>query len=256
MKQVAIYARVSSEQQVTLHTIQSQIASLLARAKADTFDIPEVMQFTDNGYSGTTLRRPALERLRDAVHGGMIGRIYIQSPDRLSRKFSNQILIVEEFRKECVEIIFLNRQLGNSPEDELLLHIQGIVAEYEREKLLERARRGKLHSARSGSVSALGAAPYGYIYSSKKYSRIGQARYEIITEEANVVQKIFEWFGMNQWTIGQVCRQLNASGIKTRTGKSAWTTRTILGLLRNPAYTGNAAYGKTRRGPKRTSAND
>lgn len=125
--QAAIYARVSSEQQVALQTIESQIAALLERAKVDRLLIPTTMQFIDNGYSGTTLRRPALERLRDTVHGGLITRIYIQSPDRLSRKFSNQILLVEEFRKECVEIVFLNRQLGNSPEDELLLHIQGIV---------------------------------------------------------------------------------------------------------------------------------
>lgn len=252
-KNTAIYARVSSEQQVTNKTIQSQIMLLLERINSDGLTIQEQFQFIDDGYSGTTLRRPALERLRDTVSSGMINRIYFQSPDRLSRKFAHQILLLEEFSRATVDVVFLNRQLGESPEDQLLLHIQGIVAEYERAKILERARRGKLYAAKRGSVAALGSAPYGYKYCAKKFARNGEAQYKIISKEAKVVRQIFEWISKERISISEVCRRLESSGIKTRSENNSWGHKTVWGILRNPAYAGLAAFGKTRTGPKRVA---
>jgi site-specific DNA recombinase len=75
----------------------------------------------DEGYSGSTLIRPALERLRDAVATSEVGRRYVPSPDRLARKYAYQVMLVDEYQRAGVEIVFLNRELGQSPEDELLL---------------------------------------------------------------------------------------------------------------------------------------
>src|ERR1700704_111868 len=193
------------------------------------------MQFRDEGYSGATLIRPALERLRDVIAAGAVDRVYVHSPDRLARKYAYQVLLVEEFRRAGVEVIFLNRELGQTPEDNLLLQVQGMIAEYERAKIIERNRRGKRHAARSGSVNALSGAPYGYRYVTKQEGG-GQARYEIAIEEARVVRKIFEWVGKERVTIGEVCRRLANAGEKTRKGKAFWDRSVVWGVLKNPAY--------------------
>ena len=148
----ALYARVSSEQQAGDSTIASQLAALEARVSEDGLIVLPDHRFADDGYSGATLVRPALERLRDLAASGAVDRVYVHSPDRLARRYAYQVLLVDELRRAGVEIVFLNRQIGVSPEDDLLLQVQGMVAEYERAKILERSRRGKRHAARRGSA--------------------------------------------------------------------------------------------------------
>jgi site-specific DNA recombinase len=156
---VALYARVSSDQQTDAPTIASHLAALRARVTTDGYVLPEEMQFIDEGYSGATLVRPGLDRLRDVSAAGGLERLYVHSPDRLARKYAYQVLLMDEFHRAGVEVVFLNRHLEQSPEDELLLQVQGLVAEYERAKILERRRRGKRHAAHAGVVSVLGGAP-------------------------------------------------------------------------------------------------
>ncbi|HSL70275.1 MAG TPA: recombinase family protein, partial [Longimicrobiales bacterium] len=248
--QAAIYARVSSEHQAEAHTVASQVAALHERVAADGLAVPEALQCIDEGYSGATLVRPALERLRDLVAAGAVDRLYVHSPDRLARKYAYQVLLVDEFQRAGVEVIFLNRELGHSPEDELLLQVQGMMAEYERAKIIERHRRGKRHAARAGVVNVLSGAPYGYRYMPKHASG-GPARYEIVPDEARVVRQVFDWVGRDRLTIGAVCRRLTRTGEVTRTGKTVWDRSVVWGMLKNPAYVGTAAFGKTRQGPLR-----
>ncbi len=242
--QVALYARVSSEQQNEANTIQSQLADLRARITAQGLTLVAEQEFVDNGYSGATLIRPALERLRDVAAAGGIDRLYVHCPDRLARNYAHQVLLLEEFLRAGVEVVFLNREVGQTPEDQLLLQVQGMIAEYERAKILERSRRGKRHAAQVGSVSVLSCAPYGYRYVSKWESG-GEARFEIVLEEARVVRQIFAWVGADRCSIGEVQRRLNAAKEQTRTGKTVWDRATIWGILKNPAYKGTAAFGKT-----------
>src|SRR4029453_3794706 len=248
--QVAISARVSSEQRTEAQTIASQVAALRERVTADGAVVPEAMQFLDDGYSGATLIRPALERLRDVGAGGSVDWLYIPSPDRLARKYAYQVLLVDEFRRAGVEVVFLNRALGQSPEDDLLLQVQGMIAEYERAKIIERHRRGKRHAAQVGVVNVLSGAPYGYRYV-PKYERGGEARSEILPDEPRVVRQVFAWVGHDRLTIGEVCRRLTQAGEVTRTSKTVWDRSVVWGILKNPAYQGTAAFGKTRQGPLR-----
>jgi len=146
--------------------------------------------------------------------------------------------------------VFLNHPIGRTAEEDLLLQVQGMVAEYERAKILERSRRGKLHAARRGAMSVLGGAPFGYRYISK-YAGAGEARYEVVFEEARVVERIFAWVGRDGCSIAEVCRRLKAEGILTRSGKHYWDRTTVWGMLKNPAYRGAAAFGKTRVGELR-----
>jgi site-specific DNA recombinase len=119
--QVALYARVSSEQQNEARTIESQLADLRTRLVAEGITLPAELEFVDNGYSGATLIRPALERLRDVAAAGGIDRLYVHCPDRLARNYAHQVLLLEEFIRAGVEVVFLNREVGQTPEDQLLL---------------------------------------------------------------------------------------------------------------------------------------
>ena len=247
---VAIYARVSSEQQAQNHTIASQVEALRQRVRDDELTPEERLCFIDEGYSGSTLVRPALERLRDEAAAGVIDRLYVHSPDRLARRYAYQVLLVDELQRAGVELVFLNHPLGRTAEEDLLLQVQGMVAEYERAKMLERSRRGKRHAARRGDVSVLACAPYGYRYVSK-HAGAGETRYEVVFEEARVVQRIFTWVGRDGCSIAEVARRLQAEGLRTRRGKTWWDRTTVWGMLKNPAYRGAAMFGKTRVGELR-----
>jgi len=238
--QVALYARVSSEQQSEAKTVESQVADLRAKIAARGETLAAEQEFVDNGYSGATLIRPALEGLRDVIAAGGIDRLYVHCPDRLARNYAHQVLLLDEFTRAGVEVVFLNREVGQTPEDQLLLQVQGMIAEYECAKILERSRRGKRHGAQVGSVSVLSCAPYGYRYVNKQDSG-GEARFDIILEEARVVRQIFAWVGRDRCTIGEVQRRLNQAKEQTRTGKTVWDRATIWGILKNPAYKGEAA---------------
>lgn len=248
--QVAIYARVSSEQQSDAKTIESQVHELRARIKAEGLSLPVEHEFLDDGYSGATLIRPGLEQLRDVIAAGGIDRLYVHCPDRLARNYAHQVLLVEEFVQAGVEVHFLNREVGQTPEDQLLLQVQGMISEYERAKMMERSRRGKRHAAQMGTVSVLSGAPYGYRYVSK-HDATGEARFDLILEEARVVRQVFTWVGQDRCSIGEVCRRLNAAQEHTRTGKTVWDRATVWDMLKNPAYKGMAAFGKTRVEPLR-----
>jgi len=243
----ALYARVSSEQQQSNGTIASQLAALRQCLQDDGHRLADELCFVDDGFSGSYLIRPALERLRDAAALGTFERLYVLAPDRLARNPAHQAVLLDELQRAGVLVHFVNRPLGNTPEDQLLLQVQGVVAEYERAKILERSRRGKLHAAKSGALSVLGGAPYGYRYLSKHQG--GPARYEVVWEQAQVVRQIFVWVGQERLSLHEVSRRLAAQGVPSPRGRPHWSTDTIRGVLRNRAYTGLAEYGKTRLGP-------
>jgi len=244
----AIYARVSSERQAQEGTIASQLEALDRRVRDDGLGCDPELRFTDDGVSGTLLLRPALERLRDQAAAGSFDRLYVQDPDRFSRKYAYQVLILEELDRCGVEVVFLCNPLSDDPAANLLVQVQGMIAEYERAKIMERSRRGKQHAARRGSVNVLSAAPYGYRYI-RKQDGDGEGRYQVVAEEARVARRIFEWVGRDHCSLSEVTRRLKGEGVRTRTGLTEWDPSTICEMLRNPAYKGTAAYGKTRAGP-------
>jgi len=242
--QVGIYARVSSEQQSEAKTIESQLSELRAHVKSQGLQLPREHEFIDDGYSGATLIRPALEQLRDVAAAGGLDRLYVLCPDRLARNYAHQVLLLEELLRAGVEVNFLNREVGQTPEDQLLLQVQGMISEYERAKIMERSRRGKRHAAQVGTISVLSGAPYGYRYIGK-HDGAGEARFDVLLEEARVVRQIFTWVGQDRCSIGEVCRRLTIAKERTRTGKTVWDRATVCDLLKNPAYKGMAAFGKT-----------
>ena len=242
---VAIYARVSSERQSRTGTIDSQLEALRNRVAEDHATLESELSFVDDGYSGSSLIRPALDRLRDQAAAGAFSRLYVHSPDRLARRYAYQVLLIDELQGCGVEIVFLNRQLSQGPEDDLLLQVQGVVAEYERAKILERSRRGKQHAARRGAVSVLAHAPYGYRYVTRQTAG-GEARLNVQFDEARVVAEMFRWVAIERMSLSQVARKLKDQQIASPKGHDYWDRGTVFGVLRNPCYKGLAAFGKRR----------
>ena len=245
----AIYARVSSQRQKEDHTIGSQTSALRDYAQTHHYVVPDEHVFEDEGYSGATLARPGLERLRDAVNEGRVELVLVHSPDRLSRRYAYQVLLLEEFSRKGVEVIFLKGATGQTPEEQLLVQFQGMIAEYERAQITERCRRGKRHRARAGSVNVLSGAPYGYRYIKK--TDTSDSCYGVIEEQAQVVRQVYQWYAQEGVSIGEIARRLSASAIPTRKNKARWERSSIWAMLRNPAYAGRAAYGKTEKAERK-----
>ncbi|MBV9918468.1 MAG: recombinase family protein [Solirubrobacterales bacterium] len=253
----AIYARVSSERQRQDETIHSQTVGLRELAAERGLLVPEDLVFEDEGFSGATLTRPALERLRDRAAEGAFELLLCHAPDRLARRYAYQVLLLEELARSGIEVIFAKEpERGGTPEDELLRQFQGMIAEYERAQIAERTRRGKLHRARGGSQAVMSGAPYGYRY--VKRSEHMEGYWEIDETEAQIVREVFDRYAGDGVSIGELARWLTDRGVPTRTGKTRWERSTIWAMLRNPAYRGLAAFGKTKTaerhgGPTRTT---
>jgi site-specific DNA recombinase len=245
MSHAAIYARVSSARQKEQETIGSQTTALREHAEQLGLEVPPQWVFCDDGHSGATLVRPALEKLRDLVAQVPVEVVLVYSPDRLARKYAYQALLIEEFAKAGTSVMFVKGPSSESPEDALLVQFQGMIAEYERAQIIERTRRGKTHRARQGTVNVLSGAPFGYRYVRK--NEHADARYEVVVHEAAIVAELFRRYVEDGATIADLARWLTATAVPTRTGKSRWDRSVIWGMLRNPAYAGRACFGKTMR---------
>ena len=248
MRAAAIYARVSSDRQKEEHTIASQTATLMAFAREQHCDVPAEWVFEDEGYSGASLVRPGLERVRDLAAEGRIEAVLVHAPDRLSRRYAHQILLIEEFARVGVETLFVRSPRATTPEDQLLLQFQGMIAEYERAQILERSRRGKRHRAQQGQVNVLSGAPFGYRYVRKTDQ--SAAYYEVVENQARIVRMVYELYTVQGLSIGAITRHLNEQRIATCKGLDRWERSTLWAMLRNPAYKGVACFGKTAIAPR------
>jgi site-specific DNA recombinase len=254
MKRAALYARVSTSQQEEQGTIASQVMALREQIVEDDCHLDPAHEFIDDGVSGSYLARPGLDRLRDSACERAFDILYVLSPDRLARCHAHQYVVLEELGRWGMEVVFLNQPVtGDSPEDRLLVNVLGVLAEYERELIRDRLRRGKLYKARQGQVFAVVPA-YGYRYI--PVDRPGGGRWEINESEAVVVRRIFRWCAEEQCAIQAICQRLNGEekGFERVPPRKAqrWLSTTVNTMLRRHAYTGTAYYNRTRRDPSRT----
>lgn len=243
MKQAAMYVRVSTTQQKEEETIESQKAVLSAFATNKGFEIPSKFVFEDNGMSGSILARPALDKLRDYASEGLFDHLFILSPDRLSRKYAYQVLLIDELKKFNVTVIFRNSPSQSTPEETMLLQMQGMFAEYERAQITERTRRGKKHKAKNGAISVLTKASYGYRYIRSPLD--DQAYLEVHDKEASVIRMIFDLYVKERLSIRKIKEKLEELSIFSPKGSKVWNPVTIHSILKNTSYKGIAYYGKT-----------
>lgn len=185
----AIYVRVSTNQQVQTQTIEQQLDRLRARSRAEGWEWRDEDVFRDEGYSGASLTRPGLDRLRDQVASARFDRVLITAPDRLARKFVHQLLLIEEFERAGCQVEFLDRPMSQDPHDQLLLQIRGAVAEYERTLIAERLRRGRQQRFQAGTLLPWTRSPYGYLLDPDHPRAPAGVRVEEV--EAAIVAEIF-----------------------------------------------------------------
>jgi len=230
----AVYARVSSDQQEKEETIESQMAAIRVYAQEHRVKLIDEDIYMDEGYSGHVLRRPALDKLLDAVYEGRYQRVLIMNPFRLARNYGHQILLMEEFQRGDCEVIFIQRPIGQGPDEDLLLQMQGVIAQYEHAKIQERTRRGKLHRMRQGELVS-GQRVYGYEYVKRK----GEipAHFEIIETEAEVVRKIYHWYVYDGLALRAIAMQLRDAAIPTVRG-GRWSGAHIGRMMGNSLYIG------------------
>ncbi len=238
---VALYARVSSESQEARGTIGSQLEVLRARIAAEGHEL--VAEFCDDGYSGARLDRPGLDAMRDQAEAGTFEAAWCLSPDRLARAYVYQVLVLDELAQFGVRVLFNDApNLDDDPQTRLLTQVQGVIAEYERAKIGERNRRGRLYRSRAGEVVSW-KAPYGYRRVARDAS--GPARLEVFEPEAVVVRRIFDDYLSGGHSIREIVRRLNTETVPTPTGKSEWWHSTLCRILRNEAYVGRVYYNQT-----------
>lgn len=203
-----------------------------AHAEQLGLEVPARWVFCDDGHSGATLVRPALEKLRHLVAQVPVDVLLVCSPNRLVRKYAYQALLIEEFAKAGSSVMFLKGPSSDSPEDALLVQFQGMIAEYERAQIIERTRRGTTHRARQGSINVLSGAPFGYRYVRK--NEHGDARYDVVVHEAAIVAELSRRYVEDGVAIAKLARRLTSTAVPTRTGKSRWNRSVIWAMLRNP----------------------
>jgi site-specific DNA recombinase len=243
-KKIAIYARVSSQKQKEGETIESQIDALRHYAKDNDYCINEKLIFLDDGVSGSLLQRPALDDLREIIRFEPIEVLLIYAPDRLSRNYTHQLILMEEFRRQGVKVHFLkNPPSEDTPEAKMFQHFQGIFAEYERTLILDRSRRGRVYKAKQGDPSIIPSVPYGY----RKEKKDNRTIVVVVDNEAIVIKKIFYLYLHESTSLSDVARRISEEGIKPRKGGDKWDRATIRDILRNPTYTGTSYFGKTER---------
>ena len=245
---VALYARVSSDKQREEGTIASQLQELRQFAERESLCLDERHIYLDEGKSGYYLDRPGLDALRDAARDGLVDLVLMHDPDRLSRKYAYQVLLLEEFKRWQVDIRFLKQPPAESDEQRLLVQIQGVIAEYERARIMERTRRGRLYWARQGHP-VCGRVPYGYRYAQRE--RKERPAVEVDAEAAEVVRQIFGWYVTDRLSGQQIAQQLtNREIVPPRGRRSYWDPSTVRFILTNEAYVGSWYLNRFRMEPR------
>ena len=241
LKPIATYSRVSTSAQEDQQTIQTQLLTLKEYAEKNGYTI--IQEYTDEGWSGDTIVRPALDQLRVDAKKKIWEAVLIYDPDRLARRYSYQELVMDELKEAGIEVIFITISTPKNSEDKILYGVRGLFAEYERAKIAERFRLGKLRKIKEGHL-IVSEALYGYTYIRKQDKIHGY--YEINPEEARVVKMIFTMVADEKLTLRTIVKKLQALNIKPRKSKrGVWSTSTLTTLLRNKGYIGEAHWGSS-----------
>ena len=246
---VALYARVSTTRQAQAQTIEQQLTRLQTYVAQQGWTVDPQHIYRDDGYSGASLKRPALDRLRDRVALADLDAVIITDPDRLARKYVHQVLLLEELQAHGCQVIFMDRPMSQDPHDQLLLQIRGSVAEYERSRIAERMRRGRLMKFQLGQLLPWTKPPFGYRVDPERPRDPTGLRRDAL--DAVVVEQMFAWYLEQHATLYSVAKRLTEDGIVTPTGKPRWNVATVRGILQNPTYAGTAYTNRTQTVPAR-----
>jgi site-specific DNA recombinase len=240
-KLAAIYARVSTGRQEKEETIIAQLSALRESANKKGYKI--IKEYIDDGWSGDLIARPALDQLRGDAKKKIWEEVLVYDPDRIARTHWLQGLVMSELEEFDLDISFLTIATPKTDEDKVLFSMRGVMAQYEKMRITERFRLGKLRKVKEGHVLT-SRAPFGYNYIPRKDKQHGY--YEINKQEAEIVKMMFKWVAEDGMTIRGVIKKLKSLDIKPRESKrGVWSTSTLSTIFRNRTYIGEAHYGRS-----------
>lgn len=237
----AIYARVSSEEQREGQTIDSQIAELERFIREKGWLL--VSMYKDEGWSGALLSRPALDRLRDDAARRQFDLILLNDVDRLARDVAHLGIVKRDLERSGVRVVFRKLPQEESPTYNLMVNVLGSFAEFEREMIADRTRRGRRHKVEVRQQFLGTLAAYGYRYVPKNKASGQDGYLEVVPDEAALVRQIYEWVDQEALSARQVVARLNKSQVRAQKG-GRWGKSTVLRILRNEMYAGIWHYNK------------
>jgi site-specific DNA recombinase len=243
---VAIYIRWSTDEQTEGTTLETQQERCGLYVRSQGWHVSEPLIFIDDGYSGGSLDRPALTRLRELVQARQVDCVVSYSLDRLSRSVADTVQLVQhEWLGKCIYRSAsqpISTEDGN-PVGQLIFNILASFAEFERALIRERTHSGLVRRARQGKYPGTRVAPYGYRRDAKGHLVIDEPA-------AAVVRRVFEMAAAGPLGQGPItiARTLMAEGIPSPTG-GPWWHHVVRSMLQNPVYCGSLVYGRRRVNP-------
>ncbi|MDP3997661.1 MAG: recombinase family protein [bacterium] len=233
---------MSTSDQEDQQTIENQAIDLIERIKADGLEIQPHLQFDDDGWTGTILRRPGLDKMLEAARAGEFNVLYVYDRGRLARDFVDGEVIVRELADYDVKLVTLHDPPSDTPEQKVMQMMSGVFHHYERVKILERTRRGRERKAKEKTLMS-GQALYGY----DRIAKIEEtpAHWAINKYEQKVVFDIFDWFGRNSISINEIRQKLYDNGIRSKKGNTWWSTSVITRMLAQDVYITGKHYYNT-----------
>jgi site-specific DNA recombinase len=251
---LALYCRVSTEEQREGQTIESQIKELEQFA---TSRWTIIRTYKDEGWSGSILARPELDRLRDDASKHLFDAVLINDVDRLARDVTHLGIIKRDLERHGLRVIFRKLPGEASPAHNLLINVLGSFAEFERELIADRTRRGKRYKVETRKQYLGAIPPYGFQYTPKSSAASGESGLRILPGEAAVVGQVYRWVGDEGLSVRKVVQKLNASRVLPRKAGSKWQGSTVLRILHSEVYKGLWHYNKHEHcEPLRRRAND
>ena len=239
---LAIYARVSTDEQKEGQTIDSQIAELERFARERAWIVTGI--YKDEGWSGAVLARPELDHLRDDATKGVFNAVLLNDVDRLARDVTHLGVVKRDLERKGVQVIFRKLPSESSPTQNLMVNILGSFAEFEREMIADRTRRGRIHKVEVREKYLGSNTSYGYRYTPMDRGAGTDGILELIPEEAAVVRQMFSWVHQQGLSARQVLVRLNERQVPTRKGAPKWGKSSVLRILHNEMYAGVWHYNK------------
>jgi site-specific DNA recombinase len=233
----AVYARVSTGLQAIEGTsLDTQVE--MCTEKAHALGIYQLEIYRESGASGEDIERPEMDRLRQDIVQGKIGKVICVHPDRLSRNLVDKLIVCGEMERYEVELIFCDAEYQNTPEGQLFFNMQSAIAQYELSMIRKRTSRGRLKAVeKQKKIMPMRSAPFGY--------DLVDAQLVINEEEAKVVRQIYEWYVYQHLTYREIGHELGQLGVLPKRKESKnWNRSSIYRILSSEVYIGIYRYNR------------